>query len=835
MKTLLQDVRYGARMLLKNPGLSLIAVIILALGIGANTAIFSVANAVLLRPLPYANPDRLVFAGVELRKRDVKDWPLSNADFFDLRNGAKTTFESVAAVYTGRTAISKEDGTPEQIRFAFVTPNFFRLLDAKIAFGRDFVEEDGQLPPPQPPKQQADSAAGAQAAPPPPPLPVIVILSYQYWQQRYGGNTAILGQRMRDGSGSPLVVGVLAPGFELLLPPKLNQERSPDIWYAARLAYDIANRKTVFHRVIGRLKEGASLEQAQAEADVVAAEIRKTDTILQNADLHIRLEPMHKYLVAEVRPAILALTGAVIFLLLIACANVANLLLVRASLRQREFAVRAALGGSWWRLVRQMLVESLLLAGAGTLLGLGLAWFGIRQLLAIAPSNLPRLDSIAIDPVVLASTALTGLAAAIIFGIAPALQAARPDVMNILRGSGRTGGLGGGRRLRNIVVITEVALSFVLLIGSGLMIRSFISLQRIETGYDPYNVLTFQLLGSSDRQPQERAAFVLELRGRLGALPGVESVTASYPFPLAGRFSTLRWGMGEALSDPSKFQAADWQVVLPGYFEALRTPLIAGRMFTEADNSSERKVVIIDQFLAAKAFPNESAVGKRILTRFLTPEPEWVEVIGVVGHQRQTALAEPGREQIYFTNGFRGNGLATYWAVRTKGDPAQYVAEIRAEVAKFRSNLLVAEMQPMEALVKRAQAGTRFSLLLIGVFAAIASLLASVGLYGVLSNVVRQRMAEIGVRMALGATPGSIFILVVGHGLRLSAVGIAVGMVAALGLTRAMTSMLVGIKATDPVTFAGMAALFLIIAAIASGLPARRAARLDPTIALREE
>jgi predicted permease len=386
------------------------------------------------------------------------------------------------------------------------------------------------------------------------------------------------------------------------------------------------------------------------------------------------------------------------------------------------------------------------------------------------------------------------------------------------------------------VVVTEVALSFVLLIGSGLMIRSFIALQRIDLGYDPDNVLAFQLDGAGDlSDPQERAAFMRELRSRLSALPGVESVTASYPFPLARRFSPLRWGMGEALSDPNKFQAADWQVVLPGYFEALRTPLIAGRTFTEADDTPERKVAIIDEFLAAKAFPNESAVGKHILVRFASPEPQWVEVIGVVAHQRNTSLAEPGREQVYFTNGFNRNRLATYWGVRTKGDPAQFASVIRTEVAKFRSNLLITEMQPMEALVVRAQASTRFSLLLIGVFAVIAALLASVGLYGVLSNVVRQRTSEIGVRMALGATPGNIFKLVVGHGLRLSMIGIAVGMVAAFGLTRAMTSMLVGVKATDPVTFAGMAVFFLIIAAIASGLPARRAARLDPTIALREE
>jgi len=610
----------------------------------------------------------------------------------------------------------------------------------------------------------------------------------------------------------------------------------PDVWFAARLDYDTANRNNVAHWMIGRLKDGARLEQARAEAEVVAAESRKIDTIRQTADFHFRLEPMGEYLVADVRPAIIALTGAVIFLLLIACANVANLLLVRASLRQREFAVRAALGAGWRRLVRQLLVEALLLAGAGALLGLGLAWLGVRQLLAIAPANLPRLDSIGLDPAALAYTALAGLAAAVIFGLPPALQASRPDVMNILRGSGRTGGLGGGRLLRNIVVIIEVALSFVLLIGSGLMFRSFIALQRIDPGFDSRGLLTFLLLGPRGGvQPQERATFMRESRGRLQALPGVESVTASSPFPLAGGFSPIRWGLEQALSDPTKFQAVDHQTVLPGYFETLRTPLLAGRVFTEADNAPERNVVVIDRFLAVKAFPNESAVGKRILIRVRSPQPEWVEVIGVVGHQRNTSLAEPGREQIYFTDGFRSHGFASRWALRVKGDPTQYASAVRAEIAKLNSNLLITEMQPMDALVERAQAGTRFSLLLIGVFAVIAALLAGVGLYGVLSAAVRQRTAEIGVRMTLGATPGSVFKLVVGHGLRLSVAGVAVGVVAAFGLMRAMTSMLVGVKASDPSTFAAMAALFLIISVIVSGLPARRASGLDPIIALREE
>jgi putative ABC transport system permease protein len=637
------------------------------------------------------------------------------------------------------------------------------------------------------------------------------------------------------GSGGPQVVGVLAPGFELLFPPKLQVERLPDVWYAARISYDTASRNDYLHRIIGRLKDGATLEQARAEAEAVATEIKNIDPVRQTADFHFRLDMWGDFLVSDVRPTILALTGAAVFLLLIACANVANLLLVRASLRQRELAVRAALGAGWRRLARQLLAEALLLAGAGAILGLGLAWLGIRQLLAVAPANLPRLDTIRLDLVALAYTALAGLAAAVIFGLPPALQASRPNVMNILRGSSRTGGLGSGRRLRNIVVIAEVALSFVLLIGSGLMLRSFIALQRIDPGYDPHGLLTFLRLGPRAPQPQERAAFTRELQGRLRALPGVENVAASTPFPLSGYSNSMRWGPEQALSDPSKSQTADYQIVLPDYFETMRMRLLDGRRFTDADNAPERKVVIIDEFLAAKAFPNESAVGKRILVRLPTREPELAEVIGVVGHQRNSSLAEPGREQLYVTDGYMGHGVAGFWAVRVKGDPAQYAAAVRAEVAKFNPNLLITEMQPMDAMVQRAQAGTRFSLLLIGVFAVVAALLACVGLYGVLSTEAQQRTAEIGVRMTLGATPWSVFKLVAGHGLRLSAIGVAIGLVAAFGLTRAMTSMLVGVKATDPATFAAMAALFLIIAAVASGLPARRASGLDPTIALREE
>ena len=833
---LLKDFKQAFRMLRNSPVFAATAVVTFALGIGASTAIFSVMDAVLLRPLPYRDQDRVVLALSEMKKRDVKDWPFAVADFFDLRSGATRSFEEFGAVVTNRIIMPRDDGTPEQIRVANVTPNFLRLLGGRIVMGRDFEDADSQLQPQPPPPGAAQAAP--PGAPPQPRLPTIAILSYEYWQRRYGANAAVIGHTMLGTKGGPLIVGVLAPGFELLFPPSSNIERLPDAWYAARLRYDgSANaRNGVSLHVVARLRPGASLDQADAEAKVVASQLRRNFPIKETAGWEIRVEPMHQFLVTTVRPAILALMGAVIFVLLIACANVANLLLVRASLRERELAVRTALGGSRWDLVRQMLAETFLIAGLGALAGLGLAWAGIRELLAIAPADLPRLESITINPSVLGFTVIATLLAAAIFGVAPALRASRPDVMHVLRAAGRTSGLGGARLLRNSVVVAEVALSFVLLIGSGLMVRTFIAVQHIDPGFDPHNMLTFALLGGQrGNQPQQRAAYMHDLRQRIGALPGIQSATAAVPFPLTGGFSPIRWGKEEALADSSKFQAVDFQIVQPGYFETLRTPLVAGRTFTEDDNAPERKVVVVDEVLAAKGFPHESAIGKRILVRVQTPEPEWVQVIGVVAHQRQTSLADPGREQIYFMDGYVGFGAGRTWAVRTAGDPAKYSETIRDTARKFDPQLLMKEITPMEGLVKGAQAGTRFSLLLIGVFAAIAALLASVGLYGVLSTVVRQRTAEIGVRMALGAAPGSIFNLVVGHGLRLSATGIAVGLVAALALTRVMTTMLVGVKATDPITYVAMAVIFFLIAAIGSWLPARRAAGLDPTVALREE
>jgi len=823
-----QNLGIAVRVLAKNPLFTLTAVVTIALGIGASSAIFGVTDGVLLQPIPYKDPTRLVIAGAELRTRHVRDLQFSNADYMDLREGTKQLFEDFAGVFSFRQVFPLEDGTSEQVRLAIATTNFFRLIGAKIAIGRDFNDQDGI---PQPAAQP-----GAQQ--PATRLPVSAILSYEYFQRRYGGNTAILGKTMLTGAPiQPVVVGVLAPGVRLYFPPDANEEAAPDIWIANRLGYDAANRNNFSIRPIGRLKPGVSLQQAQAAADRVATQARKDFVIDGTAGYYIDLEPLQQHMVSTIRPAILAMMGSAIFLLLIACANVANLLLVRASLRERELSVRAALGGSRWQLILPVLTEASLLAVAGTIVGLALAEIGISGLRAFAPTDLPRFENIQMNGFVLGFTALACLAATALFGMIPALRASRPGIANLLRGSGRNAGLLGGSTLRNSVVVVEVALSFVLLVGSGLMFRSFFDLQRIDPGFDPHHLLTFRIDGAVNGRdtPEKRAVTMREIHDRLSAIPGVESVAASTPFPLAGGFSPIRWGTGEALADAGKFQATDPEFVLPGYFEAMRVPLLAGRTFTNEDNLPGRNVVVVDDLLAKKAYPGESAVGRRILIRVRSPEPEWVEIIGVVAHQRESSLAEIGREQVYFTDAFLGSGAVDSWAIRTGNDPTAYGGAVRGAMKELDPRILVTEMKPADDLVNKAQASTRFSLILIGAFALIAGLLAAVGLYGVLSTAVRQRTAEIGVRMTMGAEPATIFQLVVGQGVRLTAFGISAGLIAAFALTRLMATMLVGVRATDSATFASMAVLFLLIGLLASWLPARRAAALDPISALREE
>jgi predicted permease len=834
-----KDMVYAVRALRQHRGFALTAMLTLALGIGASTAIFSVVNAVLLRPLPYQDADRLVLIWGDMRARNVTDFPFSPANYQDLKN-MNTVFQDVAAITPGRMGFTVPGQEPEQVRFTGVTPNLLSVLGARIAIGRGFTEADA-VAPPQPPPPPPGQPAPAPATPPPPPPPTMVILNHGYWQRRFGGDATVVGKSMELGGQDATIVGVLAPGFELLFPPNTNIEPNPDMLAAMRINFETAPRNNVFMRLIGRLKPGVSLGAANQDVERIAKDLNERFPIMKAADTHWRAEPMHEDLVKDVRPAIFALMGAVTFVLLIACANVANLLLVRAAARERELAIRAALGSSPWRIIRQLLSESLVLALGGALLGLALAWAGIKVLIALAPANLPRLDDVGIDPVVLAFATFAAIVAAALFGIIPAIRASRPDLADVLRASGRTPGLGGGRLLRNAVVTAEVALSFVLLVGGGLMVRSFIELSKTNPGFDTKGLLTFAVGQRGGLSDDEQASFVRNLRERLDALPGVSAVTAATPVPLDGVLMNSRWGKEDAVTDATKFQQANLHIVAPGYFEAMGTRIIAGRTYTEADNRPDHLGVVIDQTMAQKAFPGESAVGKRLYIRTRGQEPEWLEVIGVVEPQRHEALAVAGREAIFLPDGFFGHGAVGNWFVRmscVEGqpcDPNRLASAARQVVKELDPRLPVTSVRPMQAIVDRAMTPTRFALVLIGIFAGVAAVLACVGLYGVLSTAVRQRTAEIGVRLAFGATSRSIFGLVIGDGMKLTVLGLAVGLMAAFALTRTMESMLVGVKPTDLVTYVAIVVLFLVISAFACWVPARRAASLDPTNALRSD
>jgi putative ABC transport system permease protein len=829
MKPLLEDVRYALRTLRKSPAFTVTAALTIALGMGACTAIFSVVNAVLLRSLPYAQPERLAFVQGDLTSRNVNDYPMAPGDLPDLRRDV-TAFQDVAAVITGRTVFSTDAGDPELIIVGSVTTNFFRTLGARFARGRDFVADDGA---PMAPPPQAAPGAPAQGAAPPPPPPAMVVISHGFWQRRFGSDPNVAGKTFRMGQQTAQIVGVLMPGFELLWPKQSNVEPHPDVYSALRIDFATAPRGAVSLRVAGRLRPGATFRQAQDQANILVADLRRRFPVKETAGLRWRIEPMHAYVVARVRPLLLSLMGAVVFVLLIACANVANLLLVRGSQRERELTVRAALGSGRWRLLRQTLVESFTLALMGAALGIGLAWAGVRLLTVTGPDDLPRLEHVNLDPAVFAFTLTATVLAALLFGIVPALRASRVDVAQSLRSTGRSTALSGvGRWLRQGVVVAEVALAFVLLVGSGLMVRSFNTVQRARPGFDAGGVLTFQIPNQNQGMQSFQAATARAqlLHEQLARLPGVISVGASTSLPFDGGSGSIPWATEAGATDPNLFQQADLRFLRPGYFETMRTRVLEGRTFTAADNQPDLRLAVIDEVFARMAFPGTSAVGKRLLARATGGPNETFEVIGVVQHQRNLSPAEDSR-QTMFLAGFASNR----WIVRTSGDPLELLNAVRTAVQQISPNLLVADAKPLSTLVADAGAETRFALWCIIVFAAMAAILASVGLYGVLSTAVRMRTAEIGMRMALGATAHNIFAMVARQGTGLSFAGIVCGLGLAFGVTRIMTTLLVGVEPTDPATFASIVALFLGIAALACSIPALRAARLAPVVALRED
>lgn len=821
MSSIMQDFKYAVRTFRKTPVFTAVAVLTLALGIGANSSIFSVVNAVLLRPLPYTNGEQLAVIWGEMRNRNVMHFPSSPPTIQDFR--ALAAFDGVAGVFSFSQTLTGLD-RPEQVQVGGVTIDFFSILGTQPMVGRGFNPEDAE-----------PFNFGDQTATPPTNS---IVLNHGFWQRAFGADPNVLGRSLDIGGFSAVIVGVMPPEFELLLPPMASLDTDIDIWSAARVDFENAPRANVAFIPIARLRPGVTVAQAQGELDALDTRLRADYQIYESTDYHSRVELLHSDLTSEVRPVMLALLGAVGFVLLIACVNVANLLLVRATTRIREVSIRAALGGSRAQLIRQMLSESLILSLMGGALGLLVAQGGIRVLLALRPADLPRIDTVSIDGTVLGFTLLSSLIAAVLFGTLPALHGSNPNLADALKGRGDSSQSAVHRRLRGAMVVFEVALSLVLLIGAGLMVRSFIQLTRVEPGYNAENLLTFRLPLPFGKYPQasDRELFHRQLRQNLAAIPGVQSVSAAFPLPLDGRAFGSRYGTPETVNDPSAFKQATYRLVSPGYFDVMQTRVLDGRPITEADGNDSLAVVVVDQTLAQLTWPNESPIGKQLYVRTIaSTDPIPVEVVGVVEHQRATDLARVGQETVYFSNRFMGEFGGMGWVVRTGVEPLSLVNAVRREIEALDPSLAVTDMRLMDDYVKEARAPTRFALVLIGVFGLAALILASVGLYGVLSYLVRQRTSEIGIRMAFGAGRTQILKLVVGQGMVLALVGLGIGVVSAFGITRVMTSMLVDVAPTDPLTFVTISALFLLVALVACYLPASRATRVDPMVALRNE
>jgi putative ABC transport system permease protein len=831
IQDLVRDLKYAIRSFARRPLFTGVILLTLALGIGSNVAIFSVANAVLFRALPFKEPGQLAFVWTRLPATNVARSLVSGPDFKDYQSQT-TQF----AGFAGAVAIPGTltgDGPPERITNAYVTWNLLSLLGVEPLLGRTHVAEDAFVIDPK------------QFGNPNPDLPPgKVVLSYGLWQRRFGGDPSVIGRTvLMDGWGSQ-VVGVLPRDFRIYLPADAAMPTNIDAWGVLPSNIGDFEREAAWLTVVARLKDGVSLAQAQTEMDGLAKRLRETYQFHATQKLQIVVGGMHRDIVEHARPALLALLGAVGFVLLIACANIANLLLVRASERGREIAVRAAMGSGRGRIVVQMLTESVVLGAAGTVLGLLLAWQGIRVIKALSPANLPRIESVSLDGGTFAFAAAVAVVAAILFGLAPAIRAVGGNLADGLRDRGTDTGGARGNKLRTVLVVSEVMLSLVLLIGAGLMVRSFAAIHKVDPGFDPKNAVTFTapLPFIKYLKTQSRATFVNQLADRLATIPGVASVGGVTPLPLAGgeQYAVGSYGrIGEA-DDVYRANKADYKAVLPGYFEAMKIGLVSGRTLLRSDNEDEAlDVAVVDQKFAARLFGRENPLGAQILVDHFNEQTFSLErlpvtIVGVVANVRSTSLAAESRETIYLPYVFQ-SFLPLTFVVRTATDPASLTPQIRAAVAALDPDVPVADLATLESWVTEAMAQTRFLLALTGTFAGLALVLAALGLYGVISYSARQRTREIGVRVALGASDRDIRRLILGHGMVMAAVGIGLGLAASVALTRVVTSYLVGVTPTDPVTFAAVPVLLLGVAALASYLPARRAAALDPLRALREE
>jgi len=800
-----QDLRYGARKLRKSPGFTLVAVMTLALGIGANTAIFSVVNAVLLRPLPFDEPAQLVRVFGTNARRSSFSRPHSYPNFSDLR-GQSETFETMAA-YSSESAALSGDEAPEQISGVIASGDIFRVLRAKPLLGRLLGAEDEQ-----------------------PGRPRVVVISHGLWQRRFGADPGVVGRVIKLDGREREVVGVTPADFSFEF-----VTGATDYWVPINPADSLyQQRGAIFLEAIGRMKPGVTVEQASADMGVVASRLEQQYQE-SNAGIGVRLAAAQEELVGDVRPTLLLLLGAVGLVLLIACANVANLLLARSAGRHREIAVRRALGAWRGRIVRQLLTESLLLAIAGGVLGLLFALWGVKLLSAFVPENVPRFGETSIDLRVLGFTLAASLLTGLLFGIAPALQSSRFDLNEALKEGGRGGTDGRGRtRVRALLIVAEVALSLVLLISAGLLIKSFVKLRNTDPGFDPSSTLTASLSLAPVRYDTDEkiADFYRRLVERVRTLPGVLTVGAVNPLPLGDNDYAFAFAViGQPPPPPGQRQSASARFVSPDYFKAQGVPVRAGRVFTEADKEGAPNVMVVNEAFARRHLAGLDPLGQRLRLGINSIE---AEVVGVVGDIRGTRLSTAPEPEYYLpAAAINFNDLTL--VVRTATDPASLAPALRQVVTEMDKDLPLYDVRTMESLVARSVARQRFSMTLVGVFAVLAMLLSAVGIFSVMSFLVAQRTHEIGIRMALGAQARDILSMVIRHGVGLTLVGVAVGLAASLALTRLMSGLLYEVSATDPFVYGGITALLAAVALLACYVPARRATKVDPLVALRYE
>ncbi len=805
MQSFWQDLRYGARMLLKNPGFTLIAIVTLSLGIGANTAIFSVINSVLLSALPYPQPEQLAMVWCDNRRQGIPDDITSYPNFVDWRDRNKT-FQGMAGV-TDDTYNLTGAGEPEEIRGATVSINFFQLIGVNPMLGRVFTAEEEQ-----------------------PGRNRVVVLSHSLWRRRFGGDPGVLNKTISLSDEPYIIVGIMPPGFQF--------PENTEIW--GPLAPDEGMRGArfgFFLPVVGRLKPGVTRAQAQADLDVVANQIEKQFPDM--AGYGVNVVPVLENTVGPIRRALMILFVAVLFVLLIACANVANLLLARATARQREVAVRAALGAGRWRIVRQLLTESMLLSVLGGALGVLLAWWGLRLLVNLSPANIPRLETIRLDGRVLWFALTLSLVTGLIFGLAPALQTSHLKLSEALKEGARTGA-GGGRaqRIRGVFIVAEVALTLALLVGAGLLVRSFWRLQQVNPGFKTDHLLTLRvtLWGSKYRQGgAQRVSFYERLQERLAALPGVVSASATSDIMLRKLANSASFTIENRPRDPGEL-ALELPIdrVQPNYFQTMGIQLLQGRAFTAQDSRESTRVSIVNETFVKRYFPNEDPVGKRFTFGGGGPNARWITIVGVVRDTKRQGIDQPVRIESWMPLAQMPSGSMDV-VLRTTGDPLALSNAVREAVWSLDRDLPIPSIRTMEQILSERVAQQRLNMLLLGLFAMVALILAAVGIYGVMNYTVTQRTNEIGIRIALGAQSGDVIGLVLKQGMALTLVGVAIGLIATFAMTRLMASLLFGVSARDPITFAAIAALLTGVALVACWIPARRATKVDPMVALRYE